>query len=81
MGGTLHTDEDGILRTSLASYYEGSPVAWACFNGACIGDTPIGDCSSDLNPLSTVIVECGEQAGFDIVLGCPTVDGPPGAFA
>ncbi len=83
MGGSIETDADGVLETSLANMWGGKKVAWACFNGNCLGGTPISECyddadsDGDLDPLSTIVVTCGGQIAIGQVVGCPPLDNPP----
>jgi hypothetical protein len=75
--GTIKTDADGQLVTSNGGFYIDRPVAWACFNGNCIGGVNISSCNSAANPLTTVLVKCGAQVGIDKVIGCPQINNPP----
>jgi hypothetical protein len=67
MGGAIKTDSNGVLTTDKTSLWEGKPVAWACFDGTCLGGTPISACSDDadgdgdIDPLSTIVVACGGE--------------------
>src|SRR5574341_1723245 len=85
-GGTIRTDDQGVLETSKASKWKGKKVAWACFNGDCIGGTPIEKCYDDADgdgdedPLSTIVLSCGALTGTGTVLGCPPLDNPPSTF-
>ncbi len=87
MGGTIETDGSGVLQTSRVSMYQGRKVAWACFNGDCIGHVPIQSCYDDADgdgdpdPLSTVTVVCGGQLATATVIGCPQLDNPPSSLA
>lgn len=75
--GTIRTDGDGVLETSLVDVWGGKKVVWACLNGDCLGGTPIEECNDDadgdgdLDPLSTVTVSCGGQLATATVTGCP----------
>jgi photosystem II stability/assembly factor-like uncharacterized protein len=86
MGGAIKTDGGGVLITDRATFYEGHPVAWGCFNGACLDGTPIEQCNDDQDgdgdrdPLSTVIVACGGQSATTRVLGCPALSNPPSSL-
>ncbi len=83
MGGEIRTDDTGQLVTSRGGFYSGQPVAWACYNGACLGGVPISACNeydADGNPvnlISTIRVVSGGVVGFDKMLGCPQLDNPP----
>jgi len=83
MGGTIRTDSGGVLETSLASMWNGRRVAWACFNGNCIDNTPIAECNDDadgdgdIDPLSTIVVSCGGHIAIGTVTGAPPLDNPP----
>ncbi len=83
MGGTVRTDGNGVLETSLVNMWSGKKVAWACFNGNCVNNTPIANCNDDadgdgdLDRLSTVTVSCGGQLASATVTGCPPLDNPP----
>ncbi len=83
-GGMMKTDANGKLKSSSPNYM-GQDVLWACFNGTCIDNTPIGNCNDDETGdgipdlLSTVLVECGGVLGIDRVLGCPQQFNPPGS--
>jgi photosystem II stability/assembly factor-like uncharacterized protein len=77
MGGTITFDSSGALVTSKSSFYNGKPVAWACFNGSCIGGKTIAACNPPSNPITSVTVTCGTQVGIDHILGCPAQANPP----
>jgi hypothetical protein len=83
MGGTLRTDAGGVLENSLLNMWSGKKVAWACYNSTCLGGTPISQCNDDadgdgdLDPLSTVVVDCGGEIATATVTGCPPLDNPP----
>jgi hypothetical protein len=76
-GGTIQTDSNGTLVTSNGGFYMNQPVAFACFNGVCLGGTPIASCNSAANPISTVTATCGGLTGIDLVLGRPRQANPP----
>jgi hypothetical protein len=76
-GGTIMTDINGTLVTSNGGFYMNQPVAFACFNGVCLGGTPIASCNTPTNPISTVTATCGGLVGIDLVLGCPRQANPP----
>lgn len=86
MGGVIETNGDGVLVTSNGGFWNDKPVAWACFNGDCLGGTPIANCYDDADgdgdpdPLSTIVVACGGQLATGTVLGCPTLDNPPSSL-
>ncbi|MFL6211719.1 MAG: hypothetical protein ACJ74W_22925 [Pyrinomonadaceae bacterium] len=75
--GTIKTDGSGQLVTSNGGFYIDRPVAWACFNGNCLGGVNISSCNTPANPLTTVLVKCGAQVGIDKVIGCPQINNPP----
>lgn len=83
MGGTIRTNGSGVLETSRLNMWNGKQVAWACFNGDCIGGTPIEQCNDDadgdgdLDRLSTIVVSCGGELAIATVTGCPPLDNPP----
>jgi photosystem II stability/assembly factor-like uncharacterized protein len=85
-GGTIQTDAAGVLQTSLGGMWSGQKVAWACFNGTCVGGVPIGQCYDDADgdgdpdPLSSIHVNCDGQIATGTVLGCPPLDNPPSSF-
>lgn len=76
-GGTIETDSTGRLITNNGGFYMGQPVAFACFNGKCLGNTPITDCNQPGNPITSVVAKCGALTGVDAVLGCPRSPNPP----
>jgi photosystem II stability/assembly factor-like uncharacterized protein len=76
MGGTIQTDPNGVLVTSNGGFYSGKPVAWACFNGSCLNNTPIASCQAG-SPISTVIVACGGEIAISKIQGCPPLANPP----
>ncbi len=45
MGGGIRTDDMGQLITNQGSFYSGKQVAWACYNGDCLGGVPIDTCN------------------------------------
>lgn len=83
MGGEIRTDGTGQLITNQGSFYSGKPVAWACYNGACLGGVPINTCNqydangNPVNLISTIRVISGGVVGFDRMLGCPLLANPP----
>ena len=77
MGGTISFDSSGQLVTSRGGFYSGRSVAWACFNGSCIGGRTIAACNPPSNPITSVLVNCGTQVGIDHILGCPAQVNPP----
>jgi hypothetical protein len=77
MGGTITFDNSGQLVTSKNNFYNGKPVAWACFNGSCIGGKTIAACNPPSNPITSVTVTCGTEVGIDHILGCPAQANPP----
>jgi len=77
MGGTITFDSSGQLVTSKNGFYNGKPVAWACFNGSCIAGKPIAACNAPGNPITSVTVTCGVEVGIDHILGCPAQANPP----
>ncbi|HEV8374823.1 MAG TPA: hypothetical protein VGR38_01160 [Candidatus Polarisedimenticolia bacterium] len=77
MGGEIRTDSDGVLTTSLGSFYSGHQVAWACFNGTCVGGGTIAGCTQAGNPISSTVVVCGGQLATETILGCPPLTNPP----
>ena len=70
---------DGSLVTNNQFVWSDRPVIAACFNGNCVGDTPIEDCLADPdNLISSVRVTCGGQVAFASVSeDCPQQDNPP----
>ncbi|MBS1786075.1 MAG: HYR domain-containing protein [Acidobacteria bacterium] len=77
MNGDIETDGTGQLVTSRGSFYSGKPVAWACYNGNCVNNTPINSCNSTGNPVTSVLVVCDGLIGIDKILGCPSQVNPP----
>lgn len=83
MGGAISTDGGGVLVTDNGGFWNDRPVAWACFNGTCMGGVPIADCyddadgDGDMDPLSTIVVACDGQLAIGQVVGCPPLDNPP----
>ncbi|WP_433982895.1 hypothetical protein RBB78_13145 [Tunturiibacter empetritectus] len=77
MGGTISFDGSGSIVTSKGGFYNGRDVAWACFNGSCIGGKTIAQCNPPGNPITSVTVSCGGQVGIDHILGCPAQANPP----
>ena len=80
MGGTISFDSSGQLVTSKGGFYNGKPVAWACFNGRCIGGKTIAACNPPSNPIASVVVSCGLEVGIDSILGCPAQANPPSSI-
>ena len=79
-GGTISFDSSGQLVTSRGGFWNGRPVAWACYNGACIGGRTIAACNPPSNPITSVVVSCGAQVGIDHILGCPAQANPPSSI-
>jgi len=77
MGGTITFDNSGQLVTTKNTFWNNKPVAWACFNGSCIGGQTIAACNPPGNPITSVTVTCGTQVGIDHILGCPAQANPP----
>jgi photosystem II stability/assembly factor-like uncharacterized protein len=77
MGGTISFDGTGQLVTSKNNFYMNRPVAFACYNGACIDNKTIATCNPNSNPMTSVTVTCGSQVGIDHILGCPAQANPP----
>lgn len=77
MGGNISFDSSGQLVTSRGGFWNGKPVAWACYNGNCIGGRTIAACNPPSNPITSVVVTCGTQVGIDHILGCPAQANPP----
>jgi hypothetical protein len=77
MGGTVSFDGSGSIVTSKGGFYQGRTVAWACYNGSCIGGKTIAQCNPAGNPITSVTVTCGAQVGIDHILGCPAQANPP----
>lgn len=80
MGGTITFNGSGDLVTSKNNFWNGKPVAWACFNGSCIGGKTIAACNPPANPITSVTVTCGTQVGIDHILGCPAQANPPSSI-
>jgi len=86
MGGTINTDGMGVLQTTAGGMWNGHPVAWACFDGTCMGGVPISSCYSDsdgdgiADPLSSIVVSCGGSIATATVVGCPPLNNPPSSF-
>ncbi|HKR59801.1 MAG TPA: hypothetical protein VJS64_08690, partial [Pyrinomonadaceae bacterium] len=79
-GGTISFDTSGQLVTSKGGFYMGRPVAWACYNGSCIGGKTIAQCNPSSNPITSVVVSCGPEVGIDHILGCPAQANPPSSI-
>ena len=80
MGGTISFDNSGSIVTSKGGFYNGKTVAWACFNGSCIGGKTIAQCNPSNNPITSVTITCGGQVGIDHILGCPAQANPPSSI-
>ena len=80
MGGTISFDSSGSIVTSKGGFYNGRNVAWACFNGSCIGGKTIAQCNPPSNPITSVAISCGGQVGIDHILGCPAQANPPSSL-
>jgi photosystem II stability/assembly factor-like uncharacterized protein len=80
MGGTITFDNSGELVTSKNTFWNGKPVAWACYNGSCIGGKTIAACNPPGNPITSVTVTCGSELGIDHILGCPAQANPPSSI-
>jgi hypothetical protein len=77
MGGNITFDNSGELVTNKNNFWNGKPVAWACFNGNCIAGKTIAACNPPGNPITSVTVTCGTEVGIDHILGCPAQGNPP----
>ena len=80
LGGTITTDENGVLVSSLGGVYEDQSVVWTCNNGDCVGGNRIEACNQEGNVLATVIAVCGDQVAIDSMEGCPLVTAPPSSW-
>ena len=80
MGGTISFDSSGNIVTSKGGFWNGKTVAWACFNGSCIGGKTIAQCNPPGNPITSVTISCGGQVGIDHILGCPAQANPPSSI-
>jgi hypothetical protein len=80
MGGQITFDNSGQLVTNKSTFYNGRPVAWACYNGNCIGGKTIPACNPPANQITSVSVTCGSQVGIDHILGCPAQANPPSSI-
>lgn len=72
--GELTTEDVGSCATC-----EGRPVAWACFDGVCVGGVGIDSCNQGGHVVSGVRVTCeGNPAADGSVAGtCPERSDPP----
>jgi hypothetical protein len=80
MGGTISFNSAGELVTSKGGFWNGKPVAWACYNGKCIGNKTIAACNPSSNPITSVVVSCGPEVAIDHILGCPAQANPPSSI-
>ncbi len=55
-GADLHTDSRGFLVASRFGDFANRPLAWACYEGSCIGGIPSTTCVP-----SKVVVQCGDR--------------------
>lgn len=73
---------DHVLRSedqTSCTACDGKPVVFACFNGNCVGGTPLADCNQGGHRVSAVRVRCdGNPAASGSVAGfCPEQANPP----
>ncbi|HKY31923.1 MAG TPA: hypothetical protein VJV23_05255 [Candidatus Polarisedimenticolia bacterium] len=80
IGGTIQTDNNGVLVTSQGGVWNNTPVAWACLNGNCLGGGTIASCNQPGNQVAAVIAICGPQIGVDLLTGCPPLTNPPSSW-
>jgi uncharacterized repeat protein (TIGR01451 family) len=58
LGGTIHTDAEGVLVSSKAGSFTDLPVVWACAQGNCLG-TDVRNCLGAGGMAGAVEVTCG----------------------
>ncbi|MFK8017081.1 MAG: hypothetical protein AB8G17_16785 [Gammaproteobacteria bacterium] len=86
LGGAIHTGPDGRLTARGGAAFDDKSAVWACFDGRCLGNTPIAECEDDANgdgqpdPLSTVVVDCGGTPAVTTITGSPPLTNPPGSL-
>ena len=86
LGAEIRTLPSGQLVSRNGAAWNGKLVAWACFDGRCVGDTPISQCQGDADgdgdndPLSSVVVDCGGTPGVANIVGSPSLSNPPGSL-
>jgi hypothetical protein len=71
MGQAIMADAGGRVMTGDRE------MAWGCFGGVCIGDTPMDDCMQDGNPLSEIAVTCAGETGMIQLADAAPADYPP----
>jgi hypothetical protein len=79
MGAEMRTDAAGMLVTDRADFYSDRPMAWACFEDTCVGDTPADECRLPANPPSRLALICGRETHFVDLTGPPVTPDPPPA--
>lgn len=73
---------DHLLRTDdigSCTRCEGKPVVFACFNGDCVGPTPLTTCNAGGHRVSVVKVRCEDnpEATGSVAGSCPEQSNPP----
>ena len=73
---------DHLLRTDdigSCTRCDGKPVVFACFNGDCVGPTPLTTCNAGGHRVSVVKVRCEDnpEATGSVAGSCPEQSNPP----
>ncbi len=76
LGGTLRTDADGRVVSSVDEIFEDLPLVWACIDGQCAGGVPIDSCES----VDAVQVTCGRETATEPLQGVQMVTAPASAL-
>ncbi|MCZ6753728.1 MAG: hypothetical protein O7E49_00325, partial [Gemmatimonadetes bacterium] len=79
MGAEMRTDAAGMLVTDRDTFYSDRPMAWACLEDTCVGDTPADECQLPTNPPSRLALSCGAETHFVDLTGPPVTPDPPPA--
>src|SRR5262249_23110695 len=79
-GGTIETDQAGVLATWKTGQWADDPGVWECLSGKCLNNVSASTCNVANNPLSAVVAICDQQVAFAQVPGCPILSGPPSSW-
>lgn len=76
LGGTLRTDADGRLTSSLAGMFDETPLVWACIAGVCAGGVDLASCGT----IDQVQVSCGSDTVSHVLHGVQVEVDPASAL-
>ncbi|HEX4823792.1 MAG TPA: hypothetical protein VFV19_05740 [Candidatus Polarisedimenticolaceae bacterium] len=79
LGGTVHTDAEGVLVSTKSGVFQDLPVVWGCTQGHCLS-ADAADCIENGAPPSSIEVDCGTEIATAATAAVPSSAGPPSAL-